>query len=621
MRRLRVAAVLLGSIGLATGGAPAAPPLVTVRVTSINALLKDIETLSASAQSPTTRKQLLAQLGLMLGVEDVSFLDLTRPAAVALPQEGMTLGLQGLVIAVPVRDGARELEVLATQYSERTVENNLTVLRGRSALGQDADDAEDDEESVEGPPTYAVVRGGTLVFGGRADLVRQFDQASALSAEGLPPGTVAFTMEVEPVAPLLNAWLSNLQQTLLAMPSPSTAPPAAVAAPAQGSSSVDGAPSAVADAADAPIAGVSALPFDPKQMAKMLDLQFGMLHDSIDALSKLQVSLELADGFVIVHARGVARQPSPLASFIAAQRDTGLPAVGRMMPIDASVIAAGQIHWTDASRAWMRQFSQRYQTAMADMINELPEAQRESGRMALRAMQLWSSDAITGCMRGDIAFAMDKTADTMSTLQVSGVSDSPECARAFESVVSSDSGPASSLKKDVIEPENLTTYTYDLAMPTLVPGAETPTGSELKMRVAKVGSFIISGTDPWAMKAIREAAGARDASAPGGGGLLLTDLGPFTQRPGVFGRVQVGTMMRQADSSEPRQPGAAGFSSELIRALEGSAGAVPFAMRFDEGAATAEFAVPLAMLDAFATHSPAPDAEADEEPEDTEDEP
>ncbi len=708
-RRHRVAAILACAIGLAASGTVSATPLVTIRVTSIDAVLQDIETIAKSAHSSTTRRKLLDQMAAALGVEDVSFLDLSRPAAIALPQDGMMLGPKGFVLAVPVRDGARALDVLAKQFAERALEGSLTVLRGAPV----------ETEEGETPRTvYASLHGRILVVGGSPDLVRKFDHASALSGEGLPPGSLAFSMEIEPVAALLNGWLSATHQKLLQMPAPPVSssttkegaqdeggdPDAVVQeGPPAGGGSVGEEPIQVAgeviapellskvqpeypEAArqaraqgkvilqavideegvvqnvvvlrsvpqldDAAIDAVqqwkykpatlhgrpvkvyftvvvnftlhdgtpafatvpavpgeprSPFPFDPRKLAGLFDLYFGLLHDTIDAISKLQVSVEVNEGFLVVHARGVARQGSTLASFIAAQRDVGLPAIGRMMPIDASVIAAGQLYWTDPSRAWSKQLLQRYQAAMADLFKGMPEAQREAGRAVLQGMSLWSSDRILECRRGDIAFAMDNGPDAPSVLQVSGVSDAESCRGALASAVSTGSGGTSFLETEVLEPEKVETYVYKLRIPTTLDATEMAAPKEMKFRIAEVANLIISGTDPWASKAIREAASAREGSSPGGGGLLLTDLGPFTQRPGVFGRIQIGMFMRQVDATaKARSSGAPGLSQDLIQALEGPAGALPFATRFDEGAATVEFAVPLAMFDAFARNAPAP---------------
>src|SRR5437867_2313003 len=130
-----VPAVLPSAIGLLFSAFAQATPLVTVRVTSINDALRDIETISASAHGSVKRQQMLAELAEALGVQDLSFLDLTRPAALAIPQEGMMLGANGFVLAIPVRDGATALDVLGKQFAERSLEGDLTVLRQAPIAG------------------------------------------------------------------------------------------------------------------------------------------------------------------------------------------------------------------------------------------------------------------------------------------------------------------------------------------------------------------------------------------------------------------------------------------------------------------------------------------------------
>src|SRR5207247_3615645 len=130
----------------------------------------------------------------------------------------------------------------------------------------------------------------------------------------------------------------------------------------------------------------------PRKIAGLIDLYVGFLDDTIDSLSKLQISVEVSDGFLIVHGRGIARQGSTLAAFIAAQRDVGLPAIGRMMPVNAPVIVAGPLYWTDPSRAWLKKLLQRYQSAMADLFKLMPESERKAGETVLQGMRLWISD-------------------------------------------------------------------------------------------------------------------------------------------------------------------------------------------------------------------------------------
>ena len=273
------------------------------------------------------------------------------------------------------------------------------------------------------------------------------------------------------------------------------------------------------------------------------------------------------------------------------------------------------------------------------------------------------------CLRGDIASATDHDPAGMRTLEVRGVSGDEKCLKLLATLAAAKSGK-DALETEILLPEKITTYVRTVVPPkgSDMSGVISPEG--MKLRFAQVGSLVISGTDEWASRAIREAAQAREGSPPGSGGLLLTDLGPIPERPGIFGRVQIGTLMRQqasvarakksaaaasrddataggtgggqgAEAGRAAQASAAGragaapersaaaeaaaaaeepeMSEELFLALEGDAGALPFAMSFHDGAATLELAMPLAMFEAFAAHSPKPARPAEEDDADDSD--
>src|SRR5439155_25264994 len=167
-------------------------------------------------------------------------------------------------------------------------------------------------------------------------------------------------------------------------------------------------------------------------------------------------------------------------------------------------------------------------------------------------MSMWNLDSITDCMRGDLAYAMDYGPEGTRTIQISGLADSEKCRGAFTSALEKMKSNASGkalVEQEVLEPEKVTTYVETVRLPESLTGGERIGPDGMKNRMAEVRDVMISGTDEWASKAIREAAAARDGSLPAGGGLVLADLGPLAQRPGIFGRVQIGTLMRQQDAA------------------------------------------------------------------------
>ena len=721
-RGSRVACAI--GIGILAVGLARAVPDVTIRVASIDAFFADVQ---AITQNPAmSRSAMLTQAKALLGVDDLSFCDFSQPLAIAF-QEKRADSEEAFAVALPVRDAHRALDALAVRFPNRTTEGDLTVLSspGDALMGMS-------ETRV-----YALVRGRILVMGSSADVVRSLDTAAVLSAEGLPPGSAAISMEVESRAEALKASLQAMRRVFMEIPTlPSGAvPPSAGGAAEDESGEATGEDDEDADAGNGPEGGavpesgavdpsgaragagtgqepmlvvgdvvppnlvtktvpdypeearrhsvqgkvileaiidiegkvenvrvLKSIPeldqaaidavkqwkyeparkdgvpvkvfftvvvdfslspspggapetvaqpgeapapaFDAKKMAPVIDLYLAFLDDAIDSLSRLQVSFEVANGYLVVHGRGVARDRSELARFITAQRDVGLPTIGRMMPSDAALIAAGQLYWTDPARAWMGETSKRFQSAMADVLpSQSPNADGGGTARPPEATLVLPMD----CMRGDVAVAADPAPDGMRILQVAGVSDSKNCRGSLGRMVASAKekmGSAATVRTDVLQPEKVKTFVQVLKVPRF-DGAASMDPPERTMRYAQVGNLVISGTDPWASKAIREAAAAQDGSPPGRGGLVLADLGPFTQRPGVFGRIQMGSYMRQLRQSKASAEAVPEAREKLLQSLEGQAGSIPFAMRFDEGAATLEFAFPLGMFEALRKASPA----------------
>jgi TonB family protein len=693
MKRMRckrsVLACVVG-IGLTTAAHGAA--VVRIRVTSLNDLLRDAETLSTSAHKPFDRAQVVQQIAIGLGVADLSFLDFTRPLVIAMPDEGRSLpAAKGFVLAVPVKDGATALDAVAHRFAERSVEGGLTVLRPAATPGA---------EGAMGSTMYAVVRGRALIVGATAECVRALDPLAAAAGDDLPPGTLALSLEVEPLRDELQAGLAAAREMMKQLPVPAPQATAQGEAPAEeeeAAPTADAGPIEVTEGVTPPqlqdkvtpsypenarisgldgrvvlravidtegnVRNVSVLrsndpvfdqpaidaverwkyapalqdgrpvavnftvivqfklhdekegpqqipvheeppSFDPRMLEPLFDLYFGFLQDTIDSVSKLQTSIGIKDGFLIVHGRGTERPGSTLAGFIAAQRDAGIPAIGRMMPAQAPILVAGRLDWTEPSRAWLKTFMESYRAAMAGFLRGVAEGEPDRADALIRQMELSASDEIVECQRGDFAYAMDGAGSDVQTLQVAGISSAERCRGVLASLVAkaqSSSGSAI-VEKEVLEPEKVPTWVYRLRLPTALSVGAATASPEMTVRVAEIGDMIITGTDEWAIKAIREAAQAREGSVPGRGGLLLTDLGPFSPRPGVFGRMQLGALMRRQLEA---------VASELIDALEGPAGAIPFGMHFDDGAATLELAFPLAMLEAFAKHAPKPAEESD----------
>ncbi len=608
--------------------AHAAAPLVTLRVTSLNAALSDVETVSKSTGQPKTRKELLAQIAASLGVPDLAFLDLDRPLAVAFPFEGFALGAKGFVVVVPVKDAAAALKALGKSFPTHTKEGAIDLFRGAPKPQPDGTAAAE---------TYAVaVRKQVLVMGQSIDLVKSFDEASALSGAGLPKGSVALAVQIEPIAPMLKMGLLVAKQKL-------TETQPAADADASGGAGADGSAEAEDDGSgegdddgtaeeaepapekpapekpapensapekstpEKPAPEKPALKFDAEAMRPFLDMYLNVISDALDNMSAFQLAFEVKDRRLVIHERVLPKAQSTLAEFVAAQREAGVPAIGSLVPGDAAFVAAGRVAATPASRAYMNALAGGWVTVMKSLFAR----QFSANQQALDEMFAGMADVerLLACQRGDLAFALDFGPAGMRMLEVLGVTPDEGCAHVLESLKFATVGEHeyTKVERSVLDPEGITTFVST----TRVPKELDPTGEVTRLygkdglvvRSAMAKDLMIFGTDPWSSKVIRAVAAAGPGGPAAGGGIARAELEPFTEGPGVFGRVDLGAFMAAVDGLTNQAQGER-LKPELLQALKGPAGRVPFALRFLDGAASVEFALPLSLFEAFSKHGP-----------------
>ncbi len=592
----------------AAAPARAAAPLVQLRVASLDALVVDVQRLARSTQNELTREELLTHWAAMVGLPDLSFVDPGKPLGLAFPVEGITLGAQSVVWVVPVKDGAQAIEVLTRARGVPKRDGDLYAF---SALDPASLPEEMDPEQL--PKLHVRIKDRSLVFGMVPDLVRTFDPAAALAEGDLPKGVLALALQIEPIAPLLKSALFTAKQKFAeASAAPPATPDGAAHDGAAGEENEDGA-AGEGDkfgAPDGPPA--SASPMNLASMRPLMDVYFGVLQDAVDNLAAVQIAFDVDDHGLRYHQRMVAKTGSSLAAFIAAQRDLGLPSVGRMVPANAAMILAGQVAWTDASRAWVKQLMEGYRGAIDAFVAGLADGGADADARAFLSSAMAQNWTLSGqlfdCQRGDLAMALDFGADGMRMIQVAGLAGEESCRGVLDRLLGEARAKTGGLQitKDVLQPEKITTHVTRMKLPETLatPDVQALFGKDgIVTRSAVVGDTLISGTDPWATTAIREAAG-RPGGIGGGGGVILADLGPFTAGPGFFGRIDLGTMLGgiQALTPDAKDP----LPGALVSDLQGPAGKIPFAMRMDGNAATIEFALPLGLFEAFAKNAPKP---------------
>ncbi len=585
---------------LAAAPAPAraAAPLVTLRVKSLNAALSDVEIVSKSVGQPKTRKEMLAQIAATLGVPDLAFLDLDRPLAVAFPFEGMALGAKGLVVSVPVKDAGAALAAIGKSFPTHTKEGGIDMFRGAPKAQPDGTTATD---------TYAVaVRRQVLVISSSPDLVKSFDEAAALSGTGLPKGSLALAVQIEPIAPLLKMGLIAGKQKL-------TETPPAAEGDGSGQAGGDGTAENAKPAPDGqPAPDVEPAPrtpapkFDMEAMRPLLDFYLNVVSDALDNMSAFQLALEVKDKQLVIHERVLPKAQSTLADFVAAQKDAGLPHTGGLLPRDAAVVAAGRMTATASSRAYLAAAAESYAAVMKALLGKQFAGNTEALDEMMASMQ--DVRTFTACQRGDLAMAMDFTPGGMRLLEFIGVTDDASCANVLESMQMGKVGERkyTKVERSVLDPEGIPTYLSTTHIPKEldVTGAvATIYGKDgIVVRSARINDLLVIGTDAWSSKAIREVAAGHAAAA--GRGLAPADLGPFTEGSGIFGRIDLGALLAAFQSMPAGQDGKPPVKPELAQALKGAAGRITFALHFLDSSGNLDFALPLALFEAFQKYGP-----------------
>ena len=171
--------------------------IAVLRVSSVDALLGDLERLAATVGEPVDGGAVLDGAMGSLRMPGLALIDRTRPAALVFPAQGLVLGVTALAGALPVSDVEAALLLLEEKFDTHGVnESTHTFTRSDG--------------------TILVVREeeGYLVAGLDPGVVGGLDLAAVLDGAGLPPGNISLEVFLEQVAPVVQAGLLQGRQMI-----------------------------------------------------------------------------------------------------------------------------------------------------------------------------------------------------------------------------------------------------------------------------------------------------------------------------------------------------------------------------------------------------------------------
>ena len=383
--------------------------VLTIRVESIESLLDDVDTIAVALGQPKGSAEGWLQMAQgALGMPQFDWVDTKHPVVLALPLQGMMLGQNGFVGALPVADVDAAIAAMKSAVEGVEIDENglIHVPTG------------------EGSELLLLPTNGYLVFGQNANLVGGFDPTGLLSGADLPPGTIAVEFNVDSMRAMIGMAMQGARQQIAG----------AIAKGAeQGGESMD-AESAVA-ASDMAIEWLEAL---------------------IANTRSVQLALEVTDSHLIVHNHYLPAAGSALEGFLRAQKG-GMPDVARLLDDEnSSMTLVGNVTWTDEAIAAFEGLMEGYATLAQNMMAK-NEAVGEMGAFAEFMPRMMDQYAgMWKCMRGDIAQVIHMS-DGFQFTQVSGIRDSEECANLNQMVFDLASGLPEALSEIfTISPNGLT---------------------------------------------------------------------------------------------------------------------------------------------------------------------
>ncbi len=352
--------------------------VLTVRVESLEALLDDVDTIAVALGQPKGSAENWLQMAQgALGLPQFDWIDKKSPVVLALPLEGLMLGQNGFVGALPVADIDAAIAAMKSAVEGVEVDENGLI---HVPTGDQSE-------------TLFLPSNGYLVFGRNANLVGGFDPADLLSGAQLPPGTIAAEFNVDSMRAMIGMAVQGVRQQIAA----------GIASGAQD--------------------GGAAL--DEETVAAATDTVVGWIQALVANTRGIQLALEVTDNHLIIHNHYLPVSGSTLEGFLQAQKG-GMPDIAQLLDDENATMAmVGNVVWTDEASAVLEDFMKGYMTLMQNAA----AGNEEYAALGLSEFMPTIMDQyaiVMKCMRGDMAQVLDMS-DGIRFTQVAGLRDSDDC--------------------------------------------------------------------------------------------------------------------------------------------------------------------------------------------------
>jgi hypothetical protein len=461
------------------------------------------------------------------------------------------------------------------------------------------------------PPLKVVAREGYLVAGANELLVDGFDLDGALADRGLPPGNLAAEVYLEPVAPMIQAGLMQGRQMIL-----NSMQASQQAETGDNEAEGDDESEDVEPDGEGGVAVTTAPNIDPEAMSALFDLYFGMIGDMLNNVSRLQLSLEVGTGHVILHFRAIPTTGSTLAGLADAQGGE-FPNPARWFdPEGAFVVSAGRIELTTAARDAMKGYAHRYFDAITPILESAAPAEGPAAMMQMMMPMLAKAsstiDDWVECTSGTYASMMRLDPETgMQMVQLAGTLDKDPCGdlvsrslAIYEAIEAPEDGstPLFSVQRDAFEYRGVSANVQEMSLSSLLSGlgSDEPAmaifgamfgGDTIRSVSGQSDGWMITTSGKDADQRFRDVLD-REKKSKKSSKVDPALFAPFRATSGMAMAMDLGQIFRLVGSVAEGEEDLEAFAN-----LPAGAGRLTSALRFEGGAANFGFALPMEMIE------------------------
>ncbi len=459
-------------VALTFGSALAGDTLLTVRITSLDALLDDVGVVAGAVGQPLDRGEFLASLEKLSPAVILDQVDFQRPLVFVMPMEGMLLQDKGVVAVVPVKDVDAALAELIRAVEGAKTEGAITEL-----------------PFAENRVLYVQPAQGYLMAAFNRQITEDAVLGDLLEIGPTPPGNISATVQIAPIAPLIQMGLMQAQ----AMAQQQT----------QGEA-----------------AKVEAL-------ANPLEIYGSMIGDALANVASISFSLEVSGANLLYHQWVLPKSGSTLEAFIAAQQ-VDWPELARFADPQAPLVIVNNFTMTDAARAAFNGWAEAQAAALGQTARQTGSAQ-DSPLLFYRSF----SQLGTQCNRGDGVASM--WFDKGFLPRVAGI-------QGWLAGEPCQDIPATMARVLGEGAENfvhgkMQAWKQSLPMPSDETQEPTDSAPQMNMAFGKLGDLLLSAVGSDAPAALTALADRVEASR--GSGVAPADFAPLETGPGYFMRIDL----------------------------------------------------------------------------------